>query len=92
MSGFEMGHGIQDKAIKSRAPDQINACRSEDRCVGVFCCFSSGAFRNGLPKVRLGSTPVIENREPYFRFGSKAEIQTETLPENVVALPKGKTR
>jgi hypothetical protein len=27
------------------------------------------------------STPVIENSEPNFRFGSEAEVQTETLPD-----------
>jgi hypothetical protein len=28
------------------------------------------------------STPVIENSEPDFRKGSKAEIQTQTLPQS----------
>ena len=27
---------------------------------------------------RFGSAPVIKNSEPNFRFGSEAEIQTET--------------
>ena len=31
---------------------------------------------------RSVSTPAIENYEPNFRKGSKAEIQTETLPQS----------
>ena len=36
-------------------------------------------YVNFFVQFRSGSTPVIENCEPNFRNGSKAEIQTETL-------------